>query len=115
LGLGFGLLGELQPRLAGGLVVRLAFGLTVALSLALFLGLPYGGSACLRHLTLRLLLVRNGSVPWHYVDFLTYAVDRNLLHKVGGGYSFIHRLLQEYFAARHMEPSNTTDGDSAVS
>jgi hypothetical protein len=33
------------------------------------------------------------------VDFLDYATECILLRKVGGGYIFIHRLLQDYFAA----------------
>jgi hypothetical protein len=37
------------------------------------------------------------------VDFLDYAAERIFLRKVGGGYIFIHRLLQEYFAARYKE------------
>jgi hypothetical protein len=32
------------------------------------------------------------------VGFLDYAAKRIFLHKVGGGYIFVHRLLQDYFA-----------------
>jgi hypothetical protein len=47
------------------------------------------------------LLWRNGSTPrpWQYVRFLDYAADRVLLRRVGGGYSFIHPLLMDYFAS----------------
>ena len=31
--------------------------------------------------------------------FLNYATARIFLHKVGGGYIFVHRMLLEYFAA----------------
>jgi hypothetical protein len=57
------------------------------------------------HLALRLLLVRSGSIPWNYVKFLDYATERILLRKVGAGYTFIHRILLEYFAARYDESS----------
>ncbi len=33
-----------------------------------------------------------------YARFLDYCHERILLRKVGGGYIFVHRLLQEYFA-----------------
>jgi len=38
-------------------------------------------------------------MPRHYPDFLDEAANRVILNKVGGGYMFIHRLLQEHFAA----------------
>jgi len=38
-------------------------------------------------------------MPWRYVDFLEYAAERLFLRKVGSGYSFIHRQLQDHFAA----------------
>ena len=89
----------------GGLVFGLVFGLVVGLIVGLIGGLNAGGQACLKHLVLRLLLVRNGSIPWNYVKFLDYAAERILLRKVGGGYIFIHRMLLEYFAARYDESS----------
>jgi hypothetical protein len=36
--------------------------------------------------------------PWKYVAFLDYATERIFLRKVGGGYIYIHRLLQDCFA-----------------
>lgn len=81
----------------------LVFGLGVGLGAGLNSGLRYGGRACLQHLLLRLVLRHNGSAPWRYVAFLDYAAERIFLRKVGGGYIFIHRLLQEYFAARYVE------------
>ena len=58
-------------------------------------GLIKGG---LRHLMLSHLLVRNGFAPWENATFLDYATERIFLRKVGGGYIFVHRLLQDYFA-----------------
>ena len=80
----------------GGPVLGLVFGLIAG-------GMKPGGQACLKHFALRLSLVRNGSIPWNYVKFLDDAAERILLRKVGGGYIFIHRMLLEYFAARHEE------------
>jgi hypothetical protein len=37
------------------------------------------------------------------VDFLDEAAERLFLRKVGGGYSFVHRRLQDYFAALYKE------------
>jgi hypothetical protein len=65
----------------------------------LIFGLIYGGSACIQHFTLRLMLYRNGSIPLNYVRFLDYCAERIFLRKVGGGYIFVHRLLMEHFAA----------------
>jgi hypothetical protein len=49
------------------------------------------------------MLRYHGSAPLLYVDFLDYASKCLFLRKVGGGYSFIHRLLQDYFAACYLE------------
>lgn len=70
---------------------------------ALFVGLLMGGTACIVHLSLRLVFYGSGVMPWNYARFLDYAVDRILLQKVGGGYIFIHRLLMEHFAAMQPE------------
>jgi hypothetical protein len=48
---------------------------------------------------LRALLWRNGSLPLDTVRFLEYATERIFLRRVGGGYIFVHRLLQEHFAS----------------
>jgi len=58
-----------------------------------------GGLAALRHGILRLLLRRAEVIPRHYVRFLDEAASCILLQKVGGGYSFVHRLLLDYFAS----------------
>ena len=81
------------------------FGSFLGLASALAVGLKSGGLACLKHLAIRLLLIRNGSTPLKYVGFLDCAAGRILLRKVGGGYAFIHRMLLEYFATHYVEPS----------
>ena len=81
-----------------------AFGaLLGGLGFGLMLGLVYGGFAFIQHFTLRLILYRNGHIPWNYARFLDYATDRIFLRKVGGGYIFIHRLLLDYFAELETE------------
>jgi hypothetical protein len=102
-GLIIGLVGGLIMGLVGGLLLGLYSWVFGGLIIALGIGLKYGGRTCLQHLVLRLMLRYHGSAPRCYVAFLDYANDRIFLRKVGGGYMFIHRLLQEYFAARHTE------------
>jgi hypothetical protein len=83
----FGMAAQLAPSLIFGLI----FGLIGALA--------YGGFACLSHLALRVVLWQSGALPWNCAWFLDYAATRILVRKVGGGYMFVHRLLQEYFAS----------------
>jgi F0F1-type ATP synthase assembly protein I len=52
----------------------------------------------IQHYCLRLVLWRNGAIPWRYARFLTYAHNRKLLKQVGGRYRFFHDLLREHFA-----------------
>lgn len=66
----------------------------------LIAGLIYGGSDVLRHVTIRAMLARSGRAPWKMTRFLDFATSRILLRRVGGGYIFRHRLLQDYFAER---------------
>lgn len=73
----------------------------------LYWGMRYGGLSYLQHYALRLLLVRQGVMPFRYVPFLDFAAQRILLRKVGGGYIFIHRLLLDYFAAQYKGPETT--------
>jgi eukaryotic-like serine/threonine-protein kinase len=87
----------------GGLLTGLIVGLGAGIGAGLGVALDAGGSACLSHYILRLLLIRNGSTPRKYDEFLDYAAKRILLRKVGGGYMFIHRMLLEWFAARYVE------------
>lgn len=63
----------------------------------LFYGLNQAGTACIQHLTMRVLLYWHGSIPWNYTCFLDYARKLIFLQRVGGGYLFIHRLLLEHF------------------
>ena len=71
--------------------------------LGVLIGGVVPGTACLQHLTLRLILWQNGYIPWNYARFLNYATERVFLQRVGGRYRFIHDLLREHFAQM---PSN---------
>ena len=92
----FGLLGLLTTRALGSAFMAVVSGL-----IAMLIG---GGSACIRHFSLRLLLYRLGYAPWNYARILDYATERLFLQKVGGGYIFIHRMLLEHFAQMKLEP-----------
>lgn len=66
-----------------------------------------GGLTVLRHYVIRWFLARHHIFPWHAQAFLDDATARILLRRVGGGYSFIHRRLQDYFADLEMpHPEN---------
>ena len=62
-----------------------------------------GGLPAIRHFSLRVVLWFSGYIPWNYARFLNYATNRLFLQRVGGGYRFIHRLLQEHFARMWLE------------
>jgi len=71
-----------------------------AFIIAIWYGFYISGAEVLKHSILRCLLYRNGSIPWNYARFLNYSTERMLIQRVGGRYRFIHRLLQEHFAAQ---------------
>lgn len=79
-------------------LIAIASGMMSGLTPGFIGGLNYGGLAVIQHFTLRLFLSLDKRIPWNFAHFLDYSADRIFLHKVGGGYIFIHRLLQEYFA-----------------
>ncbi|WP_414581669.1 NACHT domain-containing protein [Scytonema sp. PCC 10023] len=78
-------------------------GVMISLFCGLTVGMIFGGLACIQHLTLRLLLYCIGYIPWNYARFLDYCTERLFLQRVGGRYRFIHKLLQEHFAAMPLE------------
>ncbi len=104
--LGYGLSYWLNVGLSDGLNVGLSDGLSYALSAVWLFAIGgglvgwavSGGWAVLRHVILRWLLHKRHVFPWYVQGFLNAATTRILLQRVGGGYSFIHRLLLEYFA-----------------
>ena len=69
---------------------------------------PKGGIAFLQHVALREVLWKNGYAPYNYARFLDYCVRLRLLVRVGGSYKFMHRLLQEHFAAEYINNNPET-------
>jgi DNA polymerase III delta prime subunit/MFS family permease len=100
-----GVIGGVMGGVSEGLIFGLSFGLRVglifSLSFGLMVGLRNGGVACIQHFILRLILYRNGYIPWNYAQFLDYATDRLFLQRVGGGYRFMHDLLRQHFAQNY--------------
>lgn len=88
----FGVIGGLQAGLSSGLLAGLPLGLVA--------GMYAGGIYAARHFAVRLLLWSSGAAPLNYTLFLNFAVDRILLHRVGAGFKFLHRALQEHLAAQ---------------
>jgi hypothetical protein len=99
-----GLVGALAIGLTAGLVKGLSAGLAIGLAA----GLINGGLACIQHFALRFFLWYAHAIPWKYAQFLDNAVQRTLLRRVGGGYSFVHRLPLDYFASLEV-PTSTRE------
>jgi hypothetical protein len=88
-----------------------SFILTYVLVFGLAAGLLYGLIDVLKHFVVRLLLWATGGMPWRYAHFLDDAARRILLYKVGGGYQFAHRLLQDYFVAPNKAGTGSAEWD----
>ena len=92
--------------LVGGIGLQGTVGFDRIVSTSLFgsgilsfaLALIKGGTASIQHLVLRIVLAANRSLPWNLANFLNYASERNLIQRVGGGYIFVDRALQEYLS-----------------
>ncbi len=74
-----------------------------SLFLGLTGGLAYGGLATMQYKRLRAAFQQSGFIPDEYIHFLDYAAERSLLRKVGGGYTFMHALLLDYFSSNEQE------------
>jgi hypothetical protein len=100
-----------------GLGVGLIAGIVLGVAGGLDIGLTNGGDSYLRHRLLVWLLRRQGLIPADLIGFLDYADSRILLRRAGGGYLFIHRLLQDYFAnpAHQTNPPRATDTQQVAS
>jgi len=113
-GLGLGLsFGPLFGRLVG-LLRGLLVGLLSGLGLWLLVGLGRGLDAAFQHYTLRFWLARSGVFPWRAVPFLEDATTRILLRRVGGGYSFAHRLLLDFFADAYAGASSASPAARSI-
>jgi hypothetical protein len=96
-GLSFGLSRGLSFGLSHGLSFGLGNGPQVGLFGGLLVCMSMGGLAVWRHYVIRFLLWRTHTFPRRAPQFLDDACARFLLRRVGGGYSFMHRLLLDYF------------------
>jgi hypothetical protein len=86
-------------QVSGG-QANILYPLISGIGVSIIIGFWMSGDEALKHFILRCLLYRNGSIPWNYARFLNYSTERMLLQRIGGRYRFIHRLLQEHFAAQ---------------
>lgn len=106
--LGFELVSRLSDALSHVLGTDLSYGLSVGLIVlvtgTIVMWALSGGPTVLRHYVIRWLLARHRTFPWRAQAFLDDATTRILLRRVGGGYSFIHRRLQDYFAETAVLP-----------
>ena len=81
-----------------GVAVGAFFSIIAGSAVGLATGLAFGGFNLFKHGFLRLILWRTRQMPHDLIAFLNHAARNVLLYKVGGGYIFIHRLLQEHLA-----------------
>ena len=58
----------------------------------------FGGGNVANHFYLRFLLWLSKDLSWDLVSFLEFGVNRVFLLRVGGGYLFTHKTLQNYFS-----------------
>ncbi len=77
---------------------NLIVGLIGGLVFGLIGGLRGGLLAVIQHFTLRLIIYRNGDIPWNYAKFLEHAVKHRFIQRLGGRYRFMHDLLRKHFA-----------------
>ena len=93
-----GTLGMLSNVLIYGPYDPLNQGLLTGISGALLICMLTGGLAAFRHYIIRFLLWRSRMFPGIASQFLDDATARILLRRIGGGYSFVHRLLLDHLA-----------------
>lgn len=96
IGIAFWILARTQESIRYGLENGLSLGILVSL-------VSFGGFAVIRHYSLRLVIHINSILPFRLIPFLDYCTNLIFLHRVGGGYIFVHRLLMEHFAAMYKE------------
>ncbi len=95
---------NILENLKGGLLIGGVGGLAIGLAMG-------GADEIVKHLVLRLMLLRNRVVPFNYASFLDHAASLIFLRRVGGGFIFVHRYLLEYFA--RLEDEELSDQDES--
>jgi hypothetical protein len=63
----------------------------------------FNGDTGIQHIALRLVLWKSGYAPPRYDRLLDYCTERLLLQRIGGRYRFMHKLLQDHFAAMDLD------------
>jgi hypothetical protein len=89
---------ELGSKLAAGLLYGLFIGLAFGWIVGWAMALRPLTAVCQHHI-LRTILTRAHHLPPQPIPFLDEMVEQLILRRVGGGYIFIHRLLQDHLAA----------------
>jgi hypothetical protein len=79
--------------------ISMLLGIGWALGAGLLWGLASGLGAVIQHVVIRLMLWQHGMAPIRYVPWLEHAVRLRFVYSAGGGYVFMHRVVQEYFAS----------------
>jgi hypothetical protein len=82
-----------------GLRISTLLGIGWGLGAGLLWGLASGLGAVIQHVVIRLMLWQYGMAPIRYVRWLEHAVRLRFIYHVGGGYVFMHRVVQDYFAS----------------
>lgn len=111
------IIGQVMNQWLAAIVLAALGGVLMAATLGITLGgvvaLWFGGVDLIQHHSLRFLLRFHKTIPaYRITSVLDYAAERILLRKVGGGYIFIHRLLQEHFAAYEQTSDKPAESDS---
>lgn len=88
-------------RMAGGIGSAFVFTASSAAAAGLMLSSRFGGRVAYEHLRIRDRLRDAGVAPWLYNDYLETMTERLFLFRIGLGYRFVHRSLQEHLAASY--------------
>jgi hypothetical protein len=81
------------------LVVAVGIGWVVAVPVGFTAVLSFGGAGLIQRAALRLVLVIQHRLPWRLAPLADQAENLVFLRRVGAGYIFIHRVVQDYFAS----------------
>ncbi len=95
-------------QVVSGLGSKMIEGIILGFAFCLIPGLLNGGAAYVKHVILRYLLYCGNWTPRNYPDFLDSLVvkEKRILQRIGGGYQFTHRILQQYFADMDSVPAS---------
>lgn len=100
IGLFFGLVGDVNsPMFRFNMQIAIQAGLHTFAYISLIACLVWGFLAFLQHFILRFMLYVTNCLPWFVIELLDHATDRIILFRIGGAYTFKHRLLQEHLAS----------------